>query len=226
MKLGKISLIISTAALMALNVGAQVYNTGYSVSTNGTGQLVDNLWTVTALQQVPTGASLPTPPYPAFVLPPSQITWPWDVSAPPVGANPFATDWISNQQPAFSGSDTNGMITTYTLNFNAVLGGNYTIYFECDNYLSMYLGAVSPGNLFYTEPATAPGDFLGWQSTTVNIASGANQLNILVYNFPYPQGNYTGLKVNFATAVPEPSSMALAAGGFLALVGVLKRRKH
>lgn len=212
---------------MAMTAGAQVYNTGYSVSTNGTGQLVDNLWQVTQVQNPPPGSSIPgTIPYAAFVLPADTITWPWDLSAPPVGApNNFTTTWDSNQQPAFGGSDTGGMITTYTLNFNAAVG-SYSIYFECDNYLSMYLGSVSPANLFYTESPTAPGDFLGWQNTTVNVlTAGANQLNIMVYNFPYPQGNYTGLRVNFGVPVPEPSSMALGVCGLVALVGAIKRRK-
>ena len=213
---------------MSLNASAVVYNTGYSVSTNGSGQLVDNLWKITQLQQVPTGASLPNPPYPAFVLPAATITWPWDLNAPPVGSpNSLATQWDSNQQPAFGGSDTNGMITTYTLNFNA-LAGAYSLYFEADNYVDMYLGSVTLANRFYTEPANAPGDFLTWHNTTVNVAtSGANQLNILVYNFPYPTQNYTGLRVNFGTipAVPEPSSLALMAGGLAALVSAIKRRK-
>ncbi len=227
MKLGKISLILSAVACMALNASATIYNTGYSTSLNGGGQLVDNLWRITNLQQVPTGVTLPTPPYPAFVLPAATITWPWDLSAPPVGANTFATQWDSNQQPAFSGGDTNGMITTYTLDFNAPVG-NYTLYFESDNYLDMYLGSVSLPNRFLTEAAGNPGDFLAWHSTTVNVATaGLNQLNILVYNFPFPTGNYTGLRVNFeAPSVPEPSSMALMAGGLVALLAAAKRRKQ
>ena len=118
------------------------------------------------------------------------------------------------------------MITTYTLNFNAAVAGSYSIYFECDNYLDMYLGSVSPGNLFYTESPAAPGDFLGWHNTTVNVlTAGANQLNILVYNYPYPVGNYTGLRVNFGVPVPEPSTMALGTFGLAALVAAIKRRK-
>ncbi len=227
MKLGKISSIISAAAFMTMTAGATVYNTGYSVSTNGANQLVDNLWTVTSVVNPPGGSSFPSIPYPAFVLPAPTITWPWDTSAAPLGApNSLTTTWDTFQLPAFGGSDTVGVATTYTLNFNAAVG-SYNIYFESDNYLDMYLGAVTLANRFYTEPATAPGDFLGWKNTTVNVASaGANQLNIVVYNFPFPQGNYTGLRVNFGDPVPEPSSMALAAGGLAALVAAIKRRKQ
>jgi hypothetical protein len=117
------------------------------------------------------------------------------------------------------------MVTTYTLNFTAAIAGAYSLYFECDNYLDMYLGSVSLPNRFYAESPANPGDFLGWHSTTVNAAAGANQLNIVVYNFPFPTGNYTGLRVNFSTDVPEPSSMALVAGGLAALVAAVKRRK-
>ena len=226
MKITKIGLIFGGVALMSLTAGATIYNTGYSVSVNGSGQLVDNLWTVTALANT-NGISLPAPPYSAFVLPSPTITWPWDTSQAPAGANTGNTQWDSNQQPAFGGSDTAGMITTYTLNFTAPVGA-YSLYFEDDNYVQMYLGAVSPANLFYSElPAHNGTDFLGWQNTTVNVTTaGANQLNILVYNYPYPTGNYTGLRVNFATTtVPEPSTMALMAGGVALLFGAIKRRK-
>jgi PEP-CTERM motif len=227
MKLGKISLVISAAACMVLNASAQVYNTGYSTSLNSSNQLVDNLWTITALANTPSGSSFPAVPYAAFVLPSATITWPWDLSAPPVGApNNLTTQWDSNLQPAFGAGDTNGMITTYTLNFNAPVG-SYALYFECDNYLDMYLGAISLPNRFLTESSSNPGDFLGWHNTTVNVATaGANQLNIVVYNFPFPTGNYTGLRVNFSVPVPEPSSMVLMAGGLVALLAAAKRRKQ
>ena len=229
MKLGKISSIISAVAFAAMTAGATVYNTGYSVSTNGGGQLVDNLWKITAVQQAPTGASIGVTPYAAFVLPTSVITWPWDVSAAPAGAmNNLTTTWDSTQSPAFGGSDTNGMITTYTLNFTAAVG-KYNIYFEADNYLDMYLGSVSLANRFYTEAPAMPGDFQAWQSATMNVTTGGSQqLNIVVSDFPYPTGNYTGLRVNFGTIdpVPEPSSMALVAGGFAALTALIKRRKQ
>ena len=221
MKLGKLSLIISAVALTVINAGATTYNTGYSTSTVA-GQLVDNLWTVTATSNVPASASLPAVPYSAFVLPDATITWPWDKSAPPAGAqNSDLTQWDSNQQPAFAGGDNVGMVTTYTLNFNAVAGA-YTLYFESDNYVSMNLGG---GPAFYSE-AAGTSDFFGWKNTTVNAVQGLNTLNILVYNNPFPTGNYTGLRVNFSAInpVPEPSSMALVAGGLAALVAAVKRR--
>ena len=228
MKLGKISLIISAAAFAVMTASATVYNTGYSVSTNGVGKLVDNLWKITDVQQVPIGASIGSVPYAAFVLPNSVITWPWDVSAAPAGAmNNLTSTWDSTQSPAFGGSDTTGMLTTYTLNFTAAVG-KYNIYFEADNYLDMYLGSVSLANRFYTEASTIPGDFQAWQSTTVNITvGGSQQLNIVVSDFPYPTGNYTGLRVNFGTIdpVPEPSSVALMASGFAALTALIKRLK-
>ncbi len=208
--------------------GGGVYNTGFSTSLNGSGQLVDNLWTINQVQNAPSGLGLPSTPYAAFTLPSATITWPWDTSAPPAGANSFTTLWDSNNQPAFSGGDTVGMVTTYTLNFNA-LAGSYALYFEDDNYVSMYLGAVAPANMFFSEaPQNAYSEFGTWHSTTVNVVnSGANQLNIMVYNYPYPSGNYTGLRVNFSTIppVPEPSSMALVVGGLMTLVAAAKRRK-
>jgi type II secretory pathway pseudopilin PulG len=225
MKLGKFSLaIIST--VVALNASAQTYNTGYNTTTVS-GQLIDNLWTITALVNTPTGSTFPTPNYPAFVLP-APLAWPWNYTAPPVGApNNSLTQWDSNQLPAFGGADTNGMITTYTLNFNSSVAGNFSLYFESDNYVDMYLGAVSPANRFYSESGSPanPGDFLDWKSTTVPVGLGANQLNIVVYNYPFPVGNYTGLRVNFSLPVPEPSTFALAASGLVALLAAVKRRK-
>ena len=224
MKLGKYTLIIAAAAV-ALNAGAATYNTGYNTSVVG-GQLVDNLWQVTATNNVPTGLGLPAIPYKAFVLPAATITWPWDTAQPVGKQNADLTQWISNFQPAFNGSDTGGMVTTYTLNFLANVG-SYGIDFESDNYLGMYLGAVAPGNLFYADlPLNDASAFQDWRHSTVNITTaGLNQLNVVVYNFPFPTGNYTGLRVNFSPgAVPEPSSMALVAGGLLALVGAIKRR--
>lgn len=227
MKLGKFSLAI-VSTLATLSASAQIYNTGYNTSLVS-GQLVDNLWTVTALANTPgnfPSSPIPAVPYPAFTLPNSEITWPWDLSAPVgPGANSAATLWDSNQHPAFGGSDTSGMITTYTLNFVSPVSGVFNLYFEADNYVDMYKGAVSLANRFYSEqPAHNGTDFLAWQSTPVNVAAGANQLNIVVYNYPFPTGNYTGLRVNFQVPVPEPSTFALVAGGFAALLA-LKRRK-
>ena len=226
MKLGKISLAI-IAATATFTASAQIYNTGYSTSVVG-GQLVDNLWTVTQLQSLPGGASFPAVPYSAFVLPSATVTWPWDLSAPVGTANNATTLWDTSQQPAFSGVDNVGMVTTYTLNFNGVAGLN-TIYYESDNYVAMYLGSVTPAHLFYADaPANTLASFQNWQHQSFNIAaSGANQLNILVYNYPLANTslNYTGLRVNFGVSVvPEPSTMTLVAGGLVALVAAARRR--
>jgi hypothetical protein len=227
MKLGKFSLAIAST-VVALTASAQVYNTGYNTSVVG-GKLVDNLWQITSIVNPATGSGpFPAIPYSAFVLP-SPLTWPWDYSAPPVGApNNFVTQWDSSQFPAFAGVDNNATVTTYTLNFNAPAAGKYSLYFEADNYVDMFLGAAALP--FYTEqPAHNGTDFVGWQSTTVNAVAGANQLRIVVYDYPLldTPGNYTGLRVNFGIpqVVPEPSTFALAAGGLIALLGAVKRRK-
>lgn len=217
--------VLALALMAGIQVqGQNVYNTGYSTSSTPNG-VVDNQWQVTAISNLPGGYALPaTPPYAAFV---SGANGAYDMSTGPSGQ---ASSWITFNNPPFEQQDTAGIVTTYTLNFNAPVG-NYQFNFEADNGVSIFLGAVNPVDQVYTDGINGAdgvngSDFARWHSTLLNITSGgANQLNIQVFNNPNPGfgANPTALRVDFTTPVPEPATWGLMAMGAMGMVVRMRR---
>ena len=69
--------------------------------------------------------------------------------------------------------------------------------------------------------------FWSWTdfSVTSGLHSGVNTLDFVVTNYAQADGNPTGLRVEFLTAVPEPSSYAMLLAG-VGLLGMLARRRN
>lgn len=218
----KTGLVILVSILMlSPQTHATIYNTGYSVTSTANG-IVDNLWQITSVANLPSGYTLPqTPPFSALKITSGQSPL-WDTSN---GSSGSASSWISFASAAsLPQPDASGVVTTFTLNFNAPIG-TYQLGFEADNYISIYLGAVSPANQIYSD--VGPEDFYNWHVIPLTVTTpGINQLNLNVFNGGVAGLNYNpmGLRADFV--VPEPSALTFVAIGSFSFLFFRQRLKR